>query len=251
MARSAGVRASYWTTTREPRYSLVFVLPFIVAYQVGILILAHAGGQGFELRNAADVLMRQVVGLLGLSGNLVSGAVVIVVLFAWHAARGKSWRLRTGYVLGMGLESVLYGLVLILLYAVVVVRLESRFLASSEGLRTMAGQLVLGIGAGVYEEFLFRLVLIGCIGYLLRRLGAGWLSSMAVASLVAAVAFAAFHALGQEGTAALDAGPFAFRTLAGLVFAGLFWLRGFGVTVGTHACYNVITVVLASLSAGL
>jgi hypothetical protein len=247
MAGTTSTRPTYWEATREPRYSLAFVLPMIIIYQVGIVVLARLGGAGFELRNAADVLMREVVGLLGLSGNLVSGVVVVGVLFAWHAARGRSWRLRTGYVLGMGLESLLYALVLILTYVAVVVRLQRMLLSTGDGARSAAGQLVLGIGAGVYEEFLFRLVLIGCIGYLLRRLGTRRLLSMVVASVAAAAAFAAFHVVGEEGMEALSPVPFAFRAFAGLLFAGFFYVRGFGIAVGTHALYNVITVVLTLL----
>jgi len=244
MAKHSAAGPTYWEVTREPRYSLVFVLPMIIIYQVGVVILAHSSGGEFELRNVADVLVQRVVGPLGLPGHLASGAVVIGVLFAWHAARGRGWRLRTGYVLGMAVESLLYALVLILTYQVVAVRLRNALLASGDRFQSVAEQLVLGIGAGVYEEFLFRLVLIGCIGYLLRRLGAGRRSSMAVASLVAAAAFASFHVLGQEGMDALQPVRFAFRTFAGLLFAGFFYVRGFGITAGTHACYNVTTVLL-------
>ena len=36
---------------------------------------------------------------------------------------------------------------------------------------------------------------------------------------------------------------FIFRLLAGLYFALLFHFRGFGVAVGTHACYNVMVSI--------
>ncbi|MBC8113461.1 MAG: CPBP family intramembrane metalloprotease, partial [Candidatus Saccharimonas sp.] len=40
---------------------------------------------------------------------------------------------------------------------------------------------------------------------------------------------------------------FIFRTLAGMFFAALFFLRGFGITVGTHAVYDVfVGIVLIS-----
>jgi hypothetical protein len=33
---------------------------------------------------------------------------------------------------------------------------------------------------------------------------------------------------------------FAFRVVAGLLFSVLYAVRGFGITVGTHACYDVL-----------
>ena len=46
------------------------------------------------------------------------------------------------------------------------------------------------------------------------------------------------------GAAGLRLGAtFLFRLLAGMYFALLFELRGFGVAVGAHACYNVMVSV--------
>ena len=35
---------------------------------------------------------------------------------------------------------------------------------------------------------------------------------------------------------------FIFRTMAGVYFAVLFAIRGFGITAGTHAFYNIVAV---------
>ena len=37
---------------------------------------------------------------------------------------------------------------------------------------------------------------------------------------------------------------FVFRTLAGVYFACLFAMRGFGITAGTHAFYDIIAVLV-------
>ena len=38
----------------------------------------------------------------------------------------------------------------------------------------------------------------------------------------------------------MDSYVFLFRMMAGVFFALLFQLRGFGVAAGTHACYDVL-----------
>jgi len=83
-------------------------------------------------------------------------------------------------------------------------------------------------------------LLIGCLGYLLRWAGAGRVSSALLASVIAALAFSTFHFLSE----AFEPITFIFRTFAGMVFAGFFFLRGFGITAGTHAFFNVILSLL-------
>jgi hypothetical protein len=37
---------------------------------------------------------------------------------------------------------------------------------------------------------------------------------------------------------------FVFRATAGVFFAGLFVVRGFGITVGSHAAYDLLVGIL-------
>jgi hypothetical protein len=89
----------------------------------------------------------------------------------------------------------------------------------------------------VHEELLFRLLLIGGTVAALTR----WTSmSVGLATVIAvlgsAVLFSVAHYLGPEEFALYT---FAYRSLAGLVFASLFLLRGLAVAVYTHALYDV------------
>jgi membrane protease YdiL (CAAX protease family) len=55
--------------------------------------------------------------------------------------------------------------------------------------------------------------------------------------------FAAAHYVGPLGDA-FDLYSFTFRTLAGMFFAILFVVRGFGIAAGTHALYDVLVGLL-------
>jgi len=239
---------SYWSATREPRYALLLVVPVLATYEVGVVVLAHLRRGAPQVRNVAELYVQWVMRRFGLGGHLVSAGVVVAVLVCWQVLAGRGWRVRLGYLGAMLLESLFYALALLLSYRVVTVLEEALLAAGSKGADLLQG-LVLGLGAGVYEEFLFRLLLMGCVCWLLRRAGAGRVSSAAVSALVAAVGFSAFHMLGEEGLEALRPQRFLFRTFAGLVFAGSFYLRGFGITTGTHALFNVIRVLLGALEA--
>jgi hypothetical protein len=110
--------------------------------------------------------------------------------------------------------------------------------------------IITGIGAGIYEELVFRLILI-CLLMLLFQdvLHVSRTSAVVLSVLISAALFSAHHHIffvnGTFGTGEIFSLPkFLFRTLAGIYFAVLFAVRGFGITAGTHDFYNIIATVL-------
>jgi hypothetical protein len=98
---------------------------------------------------------------------------------------------------------------------------------------------MLSLGAGLYEELLFRVLLVTALAWGARRLF-GWTPRAAgtLAVVVSALAFSAFHYVGAYGDP-FTLASFTFRALAGLAFSALYVLRGFGITAWTHALYDV------------
>ncbi len=77
------------------------------------------------------------------------------------------------------------------------------------------------------------------------------MNSIVLSVLISAALFSAHHHIdlvsGQPN--AIDPfnwTRFAFRTIAGIYFAILFAIRGFGITAGTHAFYNIIAVSITA-----
>jgi membrane protease YdiL (CAAX protease family) len=105
-------------------------------------------------------------------------------------------------------------------------------------------RLTLSIGAGLYEELLFRLILIAAAHFVLAdimRLKSG--TAGAIAAIISATAFALYHDV-VPASGGVDWRLFFFYTLAGLYFASVFVLRGFGIAVGVHALYDVLVLVV-------
>jgi membrane protease YdiL (CAAX protease family) len=100
------------------------------------------------------------------------------------------------------------------------------------------GRLLGYIGAGVYEEMLFRLMLIPPLAIGIKHFGVPRPWSVATVVLVTSAVFSAAHYIGPHGDM-LDASTFVFRFTAGALFAVLFVYRGFGVAAGTHALYDI------------
>ncbi len=112
----------------------------------------------------------------------------------------------------------------------------------SEAQRNVARALTF-VGAGIYEEVLFRLLLLPACYTVFRILQAGPRASPGLAVLATSLMFALAHYIGPAGDALVPY-TFCFRTLAGVYFAVLFLQRGFGITVGAHAAYDLIVGVM-------
>ena len=123
--------------------------------------------------------------------------------------------------------------------------LSKLHLLSGPSSLSLPTQLVLSLGAGLYEELLFRVLLVGALLFAGEVL-LGWSRrvSATLAVLLSALIFSAFHYVGPLGDA-LTVSSFTFRAIAGVWFSALYVTRGFGITAWAHALYDVaITVML-------
>jgi hypothetical protein len=288
MARSArrvsapAQLTTYWEVSRAPRYSILIALPLLIGYEALAAFLST--GQTAELRNGADVLLREL--FLTVAGRtyapLVFG-VSVIGLGAWYIARDlrsaptplRGWvfaamlgeaglvALCFGTVIGSLVSHVL-GVVdsksaadLIVGYATGPASWVTTWVTHHRGATGGAGippggsietaptaiKVMLALGAGVYEELVFRVLLVSLVAFVARRLF-GWrpVVSATVAVVCSALIFAGFHYVGPYGDP-LRLDSFMFRFVGGLAFSALYVTRGFGITAWTHALYDLLTLV--------
>jgi hypothetical protein len=241
---SAGPVLRYFQRAELPLTSLVFLLPLIVLYEIGTHLVVAPSPRGTEQRIVAFNLLQQFFALFGASGRYMPALAVTVILLAWHLARKDSWQVDLTTVMGMGFESFVLAVPLIIM-GFAAARYLAMLAARGPGEHTQA-MLVLSVGAGIYEELVFRLAAFTLLNLLLldvlgmRRF---WAHLLIVA--VSSLLFASYHYLGDEP---FQWRTFAFRTLAGAYFGLIFALRGFGITAGTHAAYDLLIVSLRALA---
>ena len=119
----------------------------------------------------------------------------------------------------------------------------------SPAMRLLAN-IVTSIGAGIYEELVFRLILICVLMVLFQNvLRFNRKNSIILSVLLSAALFSAHHHIDLLTGQIYPAGQFSwtqfgFRTIAGVYFAVLFAIRGFGITAGTHAFYDIIATII-------
>jgi len=294
------VQGSYFERTSQPIYAIVFLLPFIVFYELGtILINTDLLRHYWQGRVVAFSWVQEFLAHIGFGSKFAWAATplaVVVILIALQLTSRKRWRFRFGDILPMAVECILLAVPLIVLsmflsgsgqrqgdineFANSAVQIEADavlscssvandgspapLLPSEEGKgaedssdegkwQGLLANIVTGIGAGIYEELIFRLILIiGLMMLFQDVLRLGHKSSIILSVLISAALFSAYHHIVYLEGRFIQSTPFnwtefGFRTIAGIYFAVLFAIRGFGITAGAHAFYDIIAVSMNAL----
>lgn len=226
--------------------SLVFIAPMLVLYEVGML----AFGQP-TLRSGADVWLRKLLSIVGLDQYLLLPILTCGILLAWHHLRGDHWKIGWMVLYGMLMESILIGTFLLLLGYCQQAMIDSQpspwsLAVGNEG---PSVAWLPYLGAGIYEELMFRLILLPILVAVLHVMGLARGTSLVAAVVAGSLLFSMAHyrfdvTLGMFQLVNVIGEPFdvltfSFRFLAGVLFSLLFVYRGFGVAAGAHALYDI------------
>lgn len=234
----------YLSETRDPLYSAIMVVPLLVIYSFGVLSL-DSSRLNWENLNGVDFVTPLLFQYFGAQGILIFNGVALLLaaLIGAYLKRQKR-ELKLELIAPMLIESLLYAFFLggAIIAVMRNVAPFSLTLAAGAGFDSLGPiqKLTLSCGAGLFEELVFRLVLLGATRQLLFHvfeLGPkrSWILSLLGTSLL----FSLVHYLGPES---FQLYSFVYRTLAGIAFALLFWLRGFAIAAWTHALYDIMVL---------
>lgn len=234
----------YWATTRKPLPSLFLIAPIVLAYEFGVVWLG--GMESHALRTGADAWLRRSLAAAGLTDHWLLPLSLVLVLLGWQATQPKGWKFSPMVVAGMIVESLVLAVALVGVSRLVDLGFDlmertpppAALLQASPADGDVA-RLIGFLGAGVYEETLFRLLLVPALFYGLKALQAPQVMAGALAASGSALLFSLAHHAGNPGEA-FTWFAFVFRWMAGVFFAWVFILRGFGIAVGTHTAYDVL-----------
>jgi len=221
--------------------SLVLVFPLFLVYQVGVLFT-------LPMLNGADFLTVFLFRNLGLTtGAYLAYTVGVAVAFAVAVAvLRRRQKFDPKLIVPVLVESAIYALTMGSLIVFVMTRVlhVSPRLAGGIAGQGLGTRFVMSLGAGVWEETIFRLGIMTGVAMLLERvLGLGRWIAVTVALLVSSVLFSAMHHIPPYGDP-LQLGIFTFRVLAGCFFGLVYWFRGFAIAVYTHALYDIYVLLV-------
>ncbi|MFG0330236.1 MAG: CPBP family intramembrane glutamic endopeptidase [Phycisphaerales bacterium] len=253
--------AWYLELSHRPLQILLFLLPLVVFYELGLWFEIPGDDSGRIIDISAHRMLEDLYAAFDVSGLYLPGITIVVILLIWHVLSRHRWELHLGVPALMLLEAAALALPLI-----VIDQLLRRLDAFDGGLAAATALLgpsgipqitelswqarvTLSVGAGLYEELVFRMALMAAVHALLvDLLGISNRRGAVVSILVSALAFTAYHDL-TTAAGGFDLPRALFLFVAGLYFAFVYATRGFGVVVGAHVVYDILaTVALPALA---
>ncbi len=244
-------RDSYFSISMRPLPMLLFLLPIIVLYELGSMGVFGPVGNALE----AHQMLVRFFNVFGAAGLHLPALALITMLLIQHVLSKDPLRLSFGVWIKMIAESAfLTGPLIVMVMLLkpmggggaefVGEMVIQNTPASSSG-GSQASQVMLAFGASLYEEMLFRLVLITMIHFLISDvLGfsetKGFLFGLILSSLV----FAWHHDQVFHLDGSLNFRLAFFYFLAGMYFGLLFLMRGLGIAVGVHLFYDLLVLVV-------
>ena len=243
-----GGGSSYFERSKQPLEILALIAPLIVLYEIGLIFFLR-GSHGTLTNGAHESLLRFFSNFgvdparLNLPTLALPAVALVVVMIVWQILVRKPWSIDLPTIGGMAIESALFALSL-LVFAQLISRAFTPAMPDSISQLSPFGKIAISIGAGLYEEMIFRMILLSLLHTVfvdLLRMPERW--GIGVAIGISAVLFALYHPL-KTGAGVLDFRRAAFFLLAGVYFGVLYVVRGFGIAVATHAMYDIAVVVL-------
>lgn len=240
MSETASSVKSYFRNTHTLLYSYLISLPLLLLYEILIFIAQPDADQ--VVRISVDVWIKTLFSYFG--QDVMSITLILVALlgiFVLYRERNKLNTLKAGYFFTMLLEASVYAFFLALIITSTVSSLLQ--IASPDTVASLSTlqQLALSLGAGLYEELFFRVLLVSLLLFVLKFVVKKEWLRFTVAIIVAAFLFSLVHYIGALGDP-FTLGSFLFRFLFGLALNAVYIYRGFGMAAWTHAIYDIMVV---------
>ncbi|RNC83894.1 MAG: CPBP family intramembrane metalloprotease [Balneola sp.] len=230
----------YLTTTHTLLYSFLLSLPLFLIYES--LILISQPNTEHIVRISVDVWMKSIFTYLGV--NAVSFSLLAMMLigfFILYKERERLKEIRFVYFTMLFFECLIYAIVFAFISNALVSLLLNMAATDPVESLTYLQKLALSLGAGLYEELFFRVILVSLFILIFNKiLGKKWAAVIAAVTL-SALLFSAVHYMGDMGDL-FTLNSFLYRFIFGLILNGLYVWRGFGVAAWTHAIYDVLVI---------
>jgi membrane protease YdiL (CAAX protease family) len=241
--------SSYFDLSKEPLYILIFLLPLVVFYEAALYFAkTNIDGNNIQIK-AHYHLVRffEYFDMPATQGLGLGGIIIITTFLVWHIILAKKWAIECRVIVFMAIESILLAVPLLIFGGFVGGIIIATDVSSIEKL-LLSEKLAVSIGAGLYEELVFRMIIIGFVHTIVcsvfkKSERAGLIAGVVFSSVL----FALYHDLPNAGS--LSAITLFFFFSAGSYLGFLFVTRGFGIAAATHAAYDVVaTTILASIA---
>lgn len=232
----------YAHLVRKPINQLVIIAP--------LLLLFHVGSVFYGNRLLMPRYIAIALEWFDINWPGVVGIVIIFTLLCQQITSKTRWHVNFGTIFRELLESAAWSLPLVaaswltsLAYGEILPEVESKK-------AQLCREILEAVGAGVYEEFVFRLLLIGLILlFFVDIAGLNKLKVSIIAIIFSAVFFSAAHFNEQQLTH-LNTPRMcraAFLVVAGTLWGVLAVWRGYAMAACSHIWWNLLVIITTKL----
>lgn len=226
---------AYLRFTKHYYYGFVMVIPMFILYEIGLFIVYK--NMTFKVRNLIEYFFKYIIQNVGCSIFFSVSIVLIFTTVLFCRPRKDFLVFRLKYFFAAIVESFLYAV----LFAFFTIKLHFMTFFIGENFDNIFLKLALSLGAGVYEELLFRVIFFGGLVFILSKVFK--LQRFLVfflALMISSILFSWTHFFGVTERFSLY--PFIFRFFGGVFFCVIYKLRGFAIVAYTHAIYDILVV---------
>lgn len=230
--------SNYWRFSRSAYYSVVSALPLLVVYEI-LVIMTQSRYWG--IRNAADMWIRTFLMAFDLRAQHLTFVMIGIAFALIPVAKTRSYgvKLKANFFLLMLAEAFTYSLVL---GGVLQSILRLSGLAAGGPGNGALQNFALSLGAGLFEEIIFRVLLLNLLFFILNYIFKNKVTTAVISVLAASFLFSLSHYIGSMADS-WELYSFMFRWIAGMIFTVLYFIRGFAITAYTHALYDIWVLV--------
>ena len=237
--------SNYFSLSKNDFYSIIIIAPLIILYQIlGFFNNYHSD---LIVKNSADVFIKYFFQYLSVeyasSIYLTCFIAIIIFIILKNKKIFISSEIKLSFLFGMILESLLHSLSLLVVMSLIYKLLPlGLFLFNNE---VMEG-IYLSIGAGIWEELLFRYIMISSLLFIFNKM----MYDFSLISYILIIAFSSalfsyYHFIGIPSEL-INFSIFIYRFIAGTILSVIFIFRGLGIAVYTHAFYDLYLVIFGN-----
>jgi len=226
---------AYFRFTKHYYYGFVMVIPMFILYEIGLFIVYK--DLQFKVRNLIEYFFKSAIQNVGCSIFFTVSIVLMLTAILFCRPRKDFLVFRLKYFFVAVAESFLYAI----LFAFFTIKFYSMMFLIGGNVNDIFLKLALSLGAGVYEELLFRVILFGGLVFILSKIfKLQRFFVVFLALVISSILFSWAHFFGVTERFSLYS--FIFRFFGGAFFCVIYRLRGFAIVAYTHAIYDILVV---------
>lgn len=205
-----------------------------------LLALFLFDDSSYIIRNSADILFRDIFSFIFKNTFLTYNSILLILIFfiIIYNYNKNINKFKIGYIFLMLLEGIFYGLILLfLLNGFNFLNFNNSFYFYDYTFMFYSC-----LGAGIWEEILFRLILLNIfLNFFHKFLNKS--NSFILSIFLSSFIFSLFHYIGSSGDVFILY-TFIVRFIGGIYLSMIYLYRGLGISMVCHLIYDFVLVTI-------